>query len=310
MLTGTIESTATVLRGELSIPIAEIAAIEGGGGIGRIPRVFMRDGRVFAGEIELKNFGLKVGSEWVVDDWKIDEMKLLLLSLDKSDGVAPAKTKSFVELRSGDVLAVTDLATPFQLVSVWGRKEVKLDDIEEFQYLSLPRPEYRLSHSDGSSLGVLPTKTPLEFSLSSGESRIVDPRSIRRIWKNGGAPSQPELYQSRWSELVEVPKGLMPPKGFLLQGNNLLAGGFADAGSMTVIDGNSALDVAPAQIISMQILDPSLRSALPQFEFELANGNVIKGGISRGTVRIGTEEESWPVPLRHIISYQAEGGQR
>ncbi|MDF1813331.1 MAG: hypothetical protein P1V20_14125 [Verrucomicrobiales bacterium] len=307
-LEGEVKKEATVVHGETVIPVADIAAIQGGGGVGRIPRVFLRDGRVLAGDIELKDFALKVGGEWSVEEWQPAELNLLLPVLGKTDGVAPPKTAAFVELRSGEVLAVEKSAADIPLVSMWGRRMVKLEEITELQYLSRPWPEYRLGLADGSSISILPGKEKIEFTLAGGEVRPVDPRSIRRIWQKGIIPSQPDLFEARWIELTDVPKGLMPEKGFILQGNNLYAGGFAEGASITVVDGTSALDVSPSQIVSMRKLDPSLRSPLPRFEIELVNGNLIKGGISQTTLLIGSEKESWNVPVRHIIAWQSTGG--
>ena len=307
-LRGAVDTKATVKIGDTTIPISKVAAIEGGSGIGKTPRVFLRNGTVQAGAIELIDFALKVGDSWAVETWDPDKLRFLLMRYDKSDGAAPTKTTSFVELRTGEIIAINAIKPSLSLVSVWGRRNVTLDAIDELQYLSIPRPEYRLIHSDGSSLSVLPVKDPLEVVESTGATRNVDPRMIQRIWKSGLQPTPSQLFEPRWQEISNVPKGIMPEQGFLLQGNNLYAGAFADASSITMIDGNSSLDIAPSQISSMRKLDPSLRSSLPQFEIELVDGNLVKGGISQATLRIGFDEESWQVPVRHIIAYQTKGG--
>lgn len=307
-LRGSVSPKTVVTLDTAAIPIAKIAAIEGGGGKGKQPRVFFRDGTVGVGALEINDFALKIGDKWAVENLDTAEINLLLMRFDPSDGVVPEKTVSFVELRSGQVFAVTGVKPAIPLVSVWGRRTVPLEDLYELQYLSIPRPEYRMIHRDGSSLSVLPARGDLEISTAGGSPATVDPRSIQRIWRNGLTPSPSELFEPRWLEMTDVPKGLMPAGGFLLQGNNLYAGSFAESGSITLTDGNSALDVAPSQIVSMRKLEPSLRSSLPQFEVELADGNLIKGGLSQATLRIGSEKESWQVPVRHIIAYRTEGG--
>jgi hypothetical protein len=295
-----------VQMGEVAVPITAIAAIEGGAGLGRVPRIFLRNGSVLAGEMEFKNFAFKVGDQWAVEKWDPQELNLLLLALNPTDGTPPANTAAFVELRSGEVYPVAAMSPGLTLVSVWGQRLLPLSDLADLQYLSNPRPECRANLTDGSSISIFPAREDLQITLATEPKNItIKPNQIRRIWKSEIQPLMPELFKPRWTELADIPKGLIPKGGFLLQGNNLLAGGFSETSSITVIDGNSAFDVAPAQIAAMRKLDPSQRTSLPQFEIELANGDVIRGGIRQSTLLIGSEKKSWPIPVRQIIFYQS-----
>ncbi|MCB1077702.1 MAG: hypothetical protein KDM64_07745, partial [Verrucomicrobiae bacterium] len=150
--------TVATAIGERRAKISEIAAIQGGGGIGRTPRVFLRDGRVWAGAITSEKLSMKTSEGWEVDELRPEDLSLLLLRVSKSDGKAPEGTGLFLELRSGDVMAVSKSsaeAASFTLLTPWGEDQATLAEVAELGYASgSVAPRFRLLRRNGSMLTV------------------------------------------------------------------------------------------------------------------------------------------------------------
>ena len=312
-LTGKIDPAASVGIGGLSIPVRQIAAILGGGGLGRTPRVFLRDGQVHTGKIELRGFAMKSGEDWIARKWNGDELSLLLLSLAPSDGVPPPSANGFVELRNGEVFAVSSMDSGFSAVSVLGKHRLPFDQFLDLQYHRLPAPGFRLRQANGSSLSLFLDPQNVRFVDVSGNTRSVDPRLILRVWKTEELLGSLGGFDRRWFDWEDIPDHLQVESGFLLRGNQVLAGGFAQNDPFTVIDSYSVFEVNPAQVHRARRLDePGLDHSdqPPRFEFELKNGDTLTGRIQSDAIRIGTEEESWLIPVRQILEFQSKTSER
>ena len=90
--------------GELNVPVAEVAVLEGGGGVARGNRVFLRNGSVFAGEVQVEGLGLKGGFDVSLE--MLATRLPPLYRLADSDGEFPDGAEVFLSLHSGDVVPV------------------------------------------------------------------------------------------------------------------------------------------------------------------------------------------------------------
>lgn len=306
-LEGSVNPAASVLFDKLgTVELWKIAAIEGGGGSGRVPRVFLRDGQVLAGDATAKEFTFKIGNTWMEDPIDIASLDFILFASQSSDGSLPSQTQAMIELRDGNVIAAKSIA-PIEMATVWGTREVALENIKELHYQSLPTPEFRLHQRDGSILGVFPGQKALLVETVAGESIEINPRLILRVSKGGATNNNASTPANTWSELSDVPEPWQLSEGFLLYGNNLVSGSFVELPTLSLVDGAAQIKVSTAEIKSIKRLSDQQS---PQFEITLQNGNSLKGDLIQSTIRIGSKESRLEIPIRHLIAYtnkQKEG---
>ena len=169
--------------GERQTTLAGVAAIQGGGGFGRTPRVFLRDGRVWAGAVKADGLGLKSPDGVAMNNLNVAEFELLLLHLGGDDGLPPEipgggdAAPVFVALRSGDVMAVAaDEENRIELLSPWGTDRASFGEIESLRYANFNAPRYRLRTRDGSRLTVF---------LADGKGPFFEATSVAKPGADG-----------------------------------------------------------------------------------------------------------------------------
>jgi len=292
--------------GAKTIPIQQIAAIQGGGGMGRVPRVFLRDGRVLSGPFESKNLSLKVGDEWTVDSLQPKELNVLLCALARNDGISPSGTAEFLQIRSGSVLAVSKKSSSIlSMVTPWGPLRMPVSEVMELRYISHPSPRYRLVTPDESRLTVFIPDENLPLTLSSGKEVDLRTSRIGRIWKSGRTFVGKVSMDDEWLDYSEIPRDIRPESGILLSGNNILAGSL-EKDEIFLIDGSALVKVAVAEIASIRrSLDEGSRFH-PVFQFELKNEDVLSGRLRDSSIKIRTGSRVWDIPTAHFIAYRAK----
>ncbi len=291
---------------EMSVSIRKIAAIQGGGGVGRVPRIFLRDGRVLSGDFEASNLSLKVGDEWTVGSLRPNELNVLLCSLSLEDGVPPPGTGGFLELRSGSVLAVsTKNPSLVSLVTPWRALQLPINKIDELGYVTRPSPRFRLVTPEGSRLTVfVPTET-LPLTQASGKILDIPAALISRIWKEGRTSTTTVAEDDYWLDFSEVPEDIRPDNGFLLSGNNIL-NGTLEGDEIRMIDGASVVRVAVAEIESIQRTVDKGTASHPVFEIELKNGDTLTGELRAPVLKIKEGENLWKIPVAHLIAFHSK----
>lgn len=94
--------------GSLSFPLAQVAAIAGGAGHGREGRVFLRDGSVFSGGLDVE--GARFESKALGPlQLKVEALDLLMLRGQKGDGAKPQGAVAVAATERGDVFWIKDL---------------------------------------------------------------------------------------------------------------------------------------------------------------------------------------------------------
>lgn len=119
--------------GKQNLELADVAAIVGHRRLGKFSRVYLRDGQVISGELEVR--GLSFTENTGVEiDLSLDGLDRLVLHRSPEDGKPAAGAQAYVATYQGDRLAVAyqenvvlGLATP------WGPVRVPLDDVDWFQ---------------------------------------------------------------------------------------------------------------------------------------------------------------------------------
>lgn len=293
--------------GEQRFALAEVAAVRGGGGVGRVPRIYLRDGRVYAGALSVENLSLQVEEEWSVDALQPAELNLLLCALGAEDGTPPEDATHFVKLRTGTVLAVA--ATPgstLPLASPWGRMDLEFSEIEELAHLSRPLPKCRVVLPEGTRISAFLPDGDLNLALVGGDEVNLPAPLVERIWRAGATEWTVRETDGFWAAMDEVPEELRPETGFLLRGNNLLAGGLENV-ELTLREGRSSVPLRGAGIRSIRRLPADPPGGAP-FEVELKNGDLLRGDLADEKIAVRAGERAWKVPVEQLVSYWKERG--
>jgi len=322
-LAGTVNPKAVLrvktARGERETGIARVAAIRGGGGLGRAPRVFLRDGTVWAGEVVATGLTMKIAEGWEVEELRPEELNLLLLRVGADDGRPPKGTGLFVELRGGDVLAVSAEAGSHGALTIltpWGEDRVPLAAVRGLHYATgAAAPRFRLSRDDGSLLKVFLGPADIGFrelgAVDDAAPATVSPVSIAGAWRPGpgrGGRRGGDLADE-WFDLEDAEAWAgagLPDPVVLLSGNNLLRGALAPD-FLNLLSDAAVTPIDPAEIVAMRRSPDSGNDAAPVFEIEMTGGEVLTGRLRERMFFIESGGKRWRVPASHFIAYRKIG---
>ena len=299
------EATLTIQAaylGERTLAMSKVAAIRGGAGIGRTPRVFLRDGQVLVGEVRAEGLGTLTGEDG--DPLDLDQINLLLLGTEPNDGGAPGETAFFLQMKDGTVMAASGGKGPgLDVATEWGVETYSFSAISEIGYLTMPAPRWRLLEEGGSRFSGFLTGEPLSINLSDGAEVEISPASIQKLWR----PENPEstIVQSTdaWLDFAEVPEGIATGEEFLLAGNNLLHGSLGDD-YLTLVQNQSALNIAGDRVASIARRFDTQVSGKPVFQIILDNGDRLEGALGAAYFSIRRGDRTLTLPMDRLIAFR------
>lgn len=314
--------------GRIEFPISELAALRGGAGQGITPLFFLRDGRVLAGLSWTGSLSWSSGSDALASSQTLlepEELHMLLLATASQDGIPPARSSHFVQLSWGSVVAVdmgeggeSEVAkggsdaegspqSNFVAVSSLGPIKAGWEEVVELERFQRPAPSWRVLLADGSLLVAMLSPEETRFLTVTGPQIAVPGGAVERVWRAGETPRLRESKTEDWLDLSEVPDGLGPAQGFLLAGNQLLAGRFDDD-ELVVLDGDAPVRVETGRIRAMRRSDgPGARGFV---EFELEGNDKISGVLLAPYLRIASRGSAIEVPAGEVLGYRSEKAER
>lgn len=305
--------------GERSAKLSDVAAIRGGGGFGRSPRVYLRDGRVWAGETLAEGLSLASRDGVKMNALKVADIEFLLLRQGVADGLPPDAAAAnanaalmFVELRSGDVFVVP--ATPehrLEVLSPWGADSVGFDEIVAFTHANEGAPKYRLRRSDGSRLTVFVSAVAGgRMGLpENAELPVPVAADVVGLWRSGSeslADAATDGLDEYWVEVEDVADvdDLNLPM-CLLQGNNLLHAELQTE-ALHLIAETSVTRLVPEEIVAIRRSEISDSDSDPLFEIEMRGGDRLTGQLRERMIALKTPSQIWQVPVQHFHAYLGE----
>lgn len=288
-------TVATAYTGDHEIEMTEIAAIRGMGGNGRNPLVYLRDGRVFAGEIQEGEIewsigaggtnggasaGAPAGTDAASEIVDPASLSLLLFATEADDGVYPPETTHFLQLLDGTVLPViagSDLT--LDLTTPWGAEIWLWSDLLEAGQISRPSPRLRAIHRNGTEISALLVGGTWSLMTPGGTVEVAT-SVIDRLWAVGataatrvtGTPSG-----AMWLDFSEVPAGQGPPTAFLLAGNQLIEATFARE-KLALSEAGQEWQIETSRIVSLR--RPPQPESQGRIEVELNTGEKLTGRLS------------------------------
>ncbi len=306
------EGTLTVagsIGGEQEVKITDIAAIRGSAGNRQHSLVYLRDGRVLSGSVTKGEIswsvagvtGSTVSPAEVLDP---NSVNMLLLATGPSDGVPPPNASHFLQLTNGSVIPLdsrSDLV--LQCYTPWGSRQILLSDILELAHTLSPHPHYRIVLKNGTSVTAFLDGASIPIKILEGEEIELAPALVDRVWTAGATKLLADSFSEAWLDFSELPSGVGPEQGFLLSGNTLIDGGFADE-SLSISDRGGVVKVETSLIRSMRRSDEPGASQL--LEIELLSGDKIVGELSASELRILSRDGEVIVPAYQVFAYQSK----
>lgn len=291
--------------GEQRVAIEDVAALRGGAGVGRRPLVFLRDGRVFAGAFETE--GLRFAPEGGGEPQPLDpeRLNLVLMRASAGDGVVPDGAEAFLRLIDGTVLALAGGAgIDLKTVSMLGAREVSLSEIGEIGYLTRPLPSHRLVMEDGSRLNLVLLRDRPAFPLAGGGEAELSTEWIDRYWTAGADGWTVRSLDDDWLDLGEVPEEFEFGEGFLLTGNQLLAGRLSEGVLRMRIDGAVA-EVGYGAIRSLRRKLETGPEGQALFALERADGELLEGEVESPTFEVVAVGGVHSLAIGRLLHYRA-----
>ena len=283
---GTI-SVATLL-GKVSLPLADVAVLAGGGGIDRPMRVYLRNGEILLGRIEAADLVLKSTNG---GDAKLppEKINLLFLHAAGDDGKAPAEAGAMLLTHDGQRLLIGGDAR-FHAVSPWGALDVGLGEIASLASRSDPQPLYQMALRDGSNLSVvLEGEAPAVKTLRFGPLPLATV-GLRQLW----SLKTPPVKKAEDDDATASAAG---PNCRLI-GDNVLAGAL-DTPKLMVATAGGVLGLSVSGIQTAQRSGDA--AAGGRFQIELSDGRQVSGTMANRTVSMQFHGKTWEIPGQHLV---------
>lgn len=192
-LSGSVSGTALRVRtrhGERDVPVAEIAALRGGAGRGRTPRVYLRSGEILVGAVQGAGLALRTESGLQLP-LAPDTLDTLFLPKEDGEGEPDPGTNAFVTLLDGTRLALREArSAALDATTPWGRLRVPGGEVVRLLHAPEPVPGMWVALADGSRFPFLAGSDTLELeSLAFGPIRL--PTSHVAAWSVTKDPRPP-----------------------------------------------------------------------------------------------------------------------
>lgn len=296
---------ATATSGERDVALADLAAIRGGFNTGRGALFYLRDGRVFSGRVleGVVNWTPAGGAGPVSPPLVPEDVNLLLFSTLPSDGTPPEKATHFVQLASGTTHALAAEGPGLDCLTNWGPRTIAWNELRELGRTDSGGALWRLLLGDGSAFAAVFPSDLVAFQTASGDRIEVASSSVRRLWRAGATELGVPSFSRAWFDFSEIPPEVAPEEGFLLAGNEIVAGRFAKA-TIQFADGNTRVPVEAERIVALR--RPLGSTGSSRFEVDLAGGESILAECLQPTIRVETASGVIELPSARLQAYHGK----
>lgn len=299
LLTGTVsgetlETAGPEVEGKTSpqvvpIPMADVAALRGGMGLGLDPLVYLRNGEVKVGKFTAPDLQFQTGPESPPITLKVEDLHLLLFATGSNDGVPPTGTTFYLQTRSGAVEAKNTIPD-LQVHMPWGQERLEAKDLAELIAVTEPSPRWRLRTIGG------------EEYAAAAVDFLGGTDAIHRVWKAGATGILLDEKEDEWFVFEDVPRPLPKGPACLLDGNTILAASLVPGTLDWMVEG-VALPVDAAQIVSMTKAEGSDDKA--GWNVVLADGNAFFGSLKAPCLAIQHGEYTIKLPVSQLRAFRA-----
>ena len=311
--TATCDSlTVKTRHGRVTVPFEDVAAVTGRRRGGR-SRVYTRDGRIYAGEMETTGLRFAMNSGPALE-LTVDGIDVLVTRAEADDGRPKEGARAAIDTFDGDRLTVIPtregVAPQLTLVTPWGRRRVTLDELRWIRPAEGEVPGHVASLKDGSKFfgflgGQGVTLETVEFGprqFLPGEIRAVENldearrRREARERAESGRPGARAADDGDESELSEP--------HVVLAGENLIVG-YIDLAEIHLAVQGAPVPLPPSQLRSLHnsLEDDSGVGVggLPTFRAELWGGGVVVGSLRETELPLRSGDWVLRVPVADVV---------
>ncbi|MEZ0299196.1 MAG: hypothetical protein ACAI35_22305 [Candidatus Methylacidiphilales bacterium] len=318
----------TTTWGKVSFPLEEVAGIVGGGGLGKMPTVFFRDGEVLSGTLAFRDLklalttGANANAPWSLDV-NPDQVLAVLTRKDPAlEGKPMPGVVAFAELATQDRLGLVDPSATLELNCAWGPLKVQLADIDTLGAVREPQFGFRLVLRDKTSLLVFPKTGDVELKTARAGTMKLAPQMLLKLssFQPTAAADPNEGDEGGGNVLLNGAPGSGPgisgsdqaKPTFQLIGENVICGTLAaDKLELLTVSGPRSLPSAQISLIERPMDDTSTGSATSQnFVVQMQDGSKWTGRLKEPSlsVRFGAHGSGTgtvlQIPIEHFMSYQ------
>ena len=284
--------------GETAVSPEDVVGIRGGAGTGRGAKVYLRDGRVLAGEVVGEPLVLEGGDGWTISA-AVDDFEGVVFALEGDDGESPENVKGMVELHSGDVGFLAEGGwSAMPVVTPWASAEVPLDQVAAF-----------ISGTQGILGGwlLLEDGSRVEVFLGQGTFLVgeaeVELSQLQRFWKPG---KETPLVEDSWADTpeadeIELFDGAREKGGLWLAGGSRVVGQL-DGDVVTLTGTTGTTDIETSKIVSL-MKEVGADDGGDRYVVEVDGGGIFKGRIAGGVLEFSSLLGSWRVPSHDVVAY-------
>ncbi len=285
------EISVETVFGRKAVPLETIAAIVGkGSNLGK-SRIYLRDGQIFSGTLELKDLKLSMSSGLVIQ-LRAESLGMLVMKESPEDLKPLPEVRAFVETFEGDRLAITGEISPLLRVTTpWGSRDV---GIETMRWLSSGegKPRRLVSMRDLSRFHAFLEEAGVSVPTLSFGSQKMQTNDIRSF----------TCVETRGPKDDDDDEVIQPH--VVLGGGNLLIGRL-DLSVLEFSIMNETVPVPPDQIKIMQNLSAEEGDGdvtkNPIFQSELWGGDTITGSLKKMVLPVRTGGGVWQVPVADVM---------
>jgi len=276
--------------GTAKLSLDKVAAVVGRKHTSRKPRVFLRDGQAFAGDVRVDKLTFTMNSGLSLE-LGVKELDRLVLHADPKDGRPAEGVVAMLETTEGDRLAL--LPTPdsrLRATMPWIQRGISLTDIRR-----LTVAEGEVGHQfllrDGSRVFAFLDGSPLALDTLAFGQQTLSSLQIRAIV----AAADKFANEDDAAEIADP--------HLLLAGENVLVGGI-DLPAIHFVTSGRDIPVPPNQIRLLQnvSVDPfGYPRGKNVFEAELWDGSGISGSIREAVLPVRWGEGVAQVPVGDVL---------
>jgi len=289
--TATCTSVAIETRyGPVKIPFDDVAALVGRRHSSARPRVFLRDGQVYGGNLQVEGLKFTMNTGLPVA-LSADNLDRLVLHVRPDEKDPPAEVFAVLETIDGDRLAlVRGEAEPVTVTTPWGDRRISLEEVRQW-VAAEGRVGHRLLLRDGTRLFAFLDDRPLEVkTLAFGPQKMpaVDVRAIMAVDNRPGEEGDPAD--------IATPH-------LVLAGENLMVGQI-DLPAIHLIIAGQPIPVPPNQLRTMRNVsegDDAPDAGGRLFEAELWDGGTLAGKLREVVLPVRSADCVVDVLARDVV---------
>lgn len=277
--------------GEAKIPLDDVAALVGRHHAGRRPRVFLRDGQVYSGELRAEGLKLTMNTGLPVE-LSADSLDRLVMHARGDQKDPPAEVFAMLETIDGDRLAlVRGEGQRISVTTPWGDRTIATDEVRRWMAAADGQLGHRLLLGDGSRLFAFLDGQPLAVkTLAFGPRQLpaIDVRAIVAVDAKAAADSDPTDIASPY---------------LVLAGENLMVGQ-VDLPAIHLVAAGQPIPVPPNQVRVMRSVsdaDDGPGSGGRLFEAELWDGGRLSGKLRESVLPVRSGDRVIEVLARDVV---------